>query len=187
MQLSWKRPALLLVHAGGAITVIPPNIWQDNFLTGSTPFVVYPRVSAAARAPIAYGFQITPAQLPQVYTPQARTSLPAAIPKKLPANTVMDVNRYQKDLAALTPGHVVSALNLSAVDRASATPLFTPGRWAWSAIRQAHGRCRLRRHSGGQAAAITFPTRIRERRRASRRYTTFDSAGKSPAASASRP
>jgi hypothetical protein len=25
----------LHLHAGGGITVIPPNIWQDNFLTGS--------------------------------------------------------------------------------------------------------------------------------------------------------
>ena len=43
-------------HAGGAVTVIPPNIWQDNFLTGSTPFVIYPRRVSSAAAPIAYGF-----------------------------------------------------------------------------------------------------------------------------------
>ena len=29
----------------------------------------------------------------------------------------MDVNRYEQDVAALTPGHVVSDLNLSGVDR----------------------------------------------------------------------
>ena len=48
---------------------IPPNIWQDNFLTGSTPFVVYPRLLSASNAPIHYGFQITPSKLPPVYTP----------------------------------------------------------------------------------------------------------------------
>src|SRR6185437_7662900 len=31
-------------------------------------------------------------------------------------NTIMDVDRYEKDVAALTPGHVVSALNLSGID-----------------------------------------------------------------------
>jgi hypothetical protein len=35
------------VHAGGAITTLLVNLWQDNSLTGSTPFVVYPRLTAA--------------------------------------------------------------------------------------------------------------------------------------------
>jgi hypothetical protein len=59
----------LQVHAGGGITVIPPNIWQDNFLTGSTPFVIYPRRLSAASTPLKYGYQITPSELPQTYTP----------------------------------------------------------------------------------------------------------------------
>ena len=116
VQLSWSAPHAVLVHAGGAITVIPPNIWQDNFLTGSTPFVVYPRVSAAKNGEIAYGFQIAPEELPQVYTPQGVAFLASGNTKKIPANTVMDVNRYQNDLAALAPNHQLSLLNLSAVD-----------------------------------------------------------------------
>ena len=105
------------MHAGGAITVIPPNIWQDNLLTGSTPFVVYPRVNAAKNGEVAYGFQITPAELPPATTPQGVNILASGDPKKVPANTVMDVNRYQQDLAALAPGHQLSLLNLSAIDR----------------------------------------------------------------------
>jgi hypothetical protein len=38
-------------------------------------------------------------------------------PKKVPANTVMDVNRYQQDLAALSPSHQLSLLSLSGIDR----------------------------------------------------------------------
>ena len=34
-----RRPSKITAHAGGGIMAIPPNIWQDNFLTGSTPFV----------------------------------------------------------------------------------------------------------------------------------------------------
>jgi hypothetical protein len=34
-----------------SITTIPPNIWQDNFLTGSTPFAVYPRLLSAPPRP----------------------------------------------------------------------------------------------------------------------------------------
>jgi hypothetical protein len=116
VQLEWQAMTNLQVHAGGSIMAIPPNIWQDNFLTGSTPFVVYPRAVANAGAPIPYGFQITPAQLPQTYTPQGENIF-ASGNTNVPANTVMDVDRYEKDVAALTPGHVVSALNLSGIDR----------------------------------------------------------------------
>src|SRR6202166_1553508 len=69
VQVNWNAPQAVHVHVGGAITVIPPNIWQDNFLTGSTPFVIYPRVNATKNGEIAYGFHITPGELPQVYTP----------------------------------------------------------------------------------------------------------------------
>jgi Carboxypeptidase regulatory-like domain len=117
LQLDWSAPGAVRVHAGGAITVIPPNIWQDNFLTGSTPFVVYPRVNASKSGEIAYGFQITPDELPQTFTPQGANVFASGNTKRVPANTVMDVNRYQQDLAALAPGHQLSLLNLSAIDR----------------------------------------------------------------------
>jgi hypothetical protein len=117
LEVDWKAPGNTLIHAGGAITVIPPNIWQDNFLTGSTPFAVYPRVNAAKNAEIPYGFQITPAELPRTYTPSGQDVFASNDPKKVPANTVMDVNRYENDLAALAPGNQLSLLNLSAIDR----------------------------------------------------------------------
>src|SRR6185437_9574489 len=117
VQVDWNAPGQFRVHAGGAITVIPPNIWQDNFLTGSTPFSVYPRVNASKSGEIAYGFQITPDELPQTYTPQGQNVFAGGNPKDVPANTVMDVNRYQQDLAALAPGHQLSLLSLNAVDR----------------------------------------------------------------------
>ncbi len=117
VQVSWNAPEHVLVHAGGAITVIPPNLWQDNFLTGSTPFAVYPRVNAAQNAEIPYGFQITPAELPQTYTTSGQNVFATWPLKQLPANIVMDINRYQNDLAALAPGNQLSLLNLNAIDR----------------------------------------------------------------------
>jgi hypothetical protein len=108
VQVDWNAPQQVRVHVGGSITVIPPNIWQDNFLTGSTPFVVYPRVNAVRNAEIPYGFAITP---------QGQNVFASGNPKNVPANTVMDVNRYQQDLAALSPGDQLSLLSLSAVDR----------------------------------------------------------------------
>jgi hypothetical protein len=117
VQVEWNAPQAVNVHMGGAITVIPPNIWQDNLLTGSTPYVVYPRVNAAQNGEISYGFQITPDELPQVYNTAGRNVLANGDPKKVPANTVMDVNRYQQDLAMLAPSHQLSLLSLSGIDR----------------------------------------------------------------------
>src|SRR6266403_1425817 len=117
LQLDWNAPQAVHVHMGGAITVIPPNIWQDNLLTGSTPYVVYPRVNAAQNGEIAYGFQITPNQLPPVYNTAGVNVLASGDPKKVPANTVMDINRYQQDLAALAPSHQLSLLSLAGIDR----------------------------------------------------------------------
>jgi len=116
VEIDWNAPGQVRVHAGGGFTIIPPNIWQDNLLTGSTPFAVYPRVNAARSGEIAYGFQITPDELPLTYTPQGVNVFASGNPKKVPPNTVMDVNRYQQDLAALSPGNQLSLLNLSAVD-----------------------------------------------------------------------
>jgi hypothetical protein len=116
IQISWQAPSKLLVRAGGSVMTIPPNIWQDNYLTGATPFVIYPRLVAASGGPVNYGFQITPSELPTVYTPAGVNILPNGNPKAVAPNTVMDVNRYEQDMAALTPGHGVSDLNLSGID-----------------------------------------------------------------------
>jgi len=117
LQVDWNAPQAVHVHLGGAITVIPPNIWQDNLLTGSTPYVVYPRVNAARNGEIAYGFQITPNELPPVYNTAGVNVLASGDPKKVPANTVMDVNRYQQNLAALAPSQQLSLLSLAGIDR----------------------------------------------------------------------
>jgi hypothetical protein len=116
VQASWQVTTKIQAHAGAGLMVIPPNIWQDNFLTGSTPFAVYPRLVSAASAPIPYGFQITPAQVPKAYTPAGVDILASGHTSSIAPNTVMDVDRYEKDMAALTASHVVSALNLSGID-----------------------------------------------------------------------
>src|ERR1700722_2980290 len=43
IQVSWQATSKLLVRSGGSIMTVEPNIWQDNFLTGSTPSAEYPR------------------------------------------------------------------------------------------------------------------------------------------------
>jgi hypothetical protein len=117
VQATWQAAKNFQIHAGGGITIIPPNIWQDNFLTGSTPFAVYPRLVSAQGAPVPYGFTITPAQLPEPYTTSGEKIFAEGNPKLVKPNTVMDVDRYEKDIAALSESGVVSDLTLSGIDR----------------------------------------------------------------------
>ena len=117
VQIASQLPAGLLLRVGGSLMAIEPNIWQDNFLTGSTPFVIYPRLLSESANPLQYGFTLTPSELPTAYTPAGAPILHGADTKAIAPNSIMDVDRYEKDMAALTkPSQVVSALNLSGID-----------------------------------------------------------------------
>ncbi len=157
---------------------IPPNIWQDNFLTGSTPFAVYPRLLSAPGAPIHYGFQITPAEVPPVYSTSGANIFPADNPKQVAPNTVMDVNRYEQELAALTPGGPVSDLSLSGIDPSfgNAT-LYT---WTAGLERKLGGLTADATYVGTASEklpAVSFPNAYSGASPAFARYTTFDAAG----------
>jgi hypothetical protein len=178
VQATWAVTSKLSAHAGGGITVIPPNIWQDNFLTGSTPFVVYPRLLSASNAPVQYGFQLTPSQLPGTYTPQGVNIFASGLTKTVAPNTVMDVDRYEKDVAALTPNGVVSALNLSGIDRSFGNgTLFT-----WTAgLERKIGNLTADASYVGTAAEklprYSFPNAYPGATPAFAPHTQFDSAG----------
>jgi hypothetical protein len=116
LQANWQVTDKITAHAGGGVMVVQPNIWQDNFLTGATPFAVYPRRLASSSSPLAYGFTITPSQVPHTYTPTGVDILASGKTKDIPANTVMDVDRYEKDMAALTESPVISPLTLQGID-----------------------------------------------------------------------
>ncbi len=178
LQISWQATPKLLARAGVAIMTIPPNIWQDNFLTGSTPFAVYPRLLSASAAPIHYGFQITPAEVPPVYTPSGTNIFPDDNPKQVPRNTVMDVNRYEQELAALMPGDTVSDLSLSGIDPSfgNAT-LYT---WTLGLERKLGGLTADATYVGTAAEklpAVSFPNAYSGATSAFARYTTFNASG----------
>ena len=117
IQLDWRVKGSLHLHAGGGITTIPPNIWQDNFLTGAVPYVIYPHITPTAGAVIPYGFQITSAQLPTFYSLSGQNVYASGKTNTVAPNTPLDVERYQTDLAALTPGAAFTPLNLAGIDR----------------------------------------------------------------------
>lgn len=178
IQLSWQAPAKLLVRAGGSVMTIPPNIWQDNYLTGATPFVIYPRLVAAPAAPVNYGFQITPDELPTVYTPGGANIFPTGNPKTVAPNTIMDVNRYEQDLAALTPGHGVSDLNLSGIDaKFDNATLYT---WSLGLERKLGNLTGDLGYVGTAATKlphISYPNAFAGAVKGYAPYTTFDNSG----------
>ena len=178
VQLDWRATGKLHIRAGGAITTIPPNIWQDNFLTGSTPFVINPRLTAAKGAPLSYGFQITPAELPRAYTPSGEDIFANGKTKDVPANTVMDLERYEQDMAALAPSHQITPLNLSAVDRNFGYGYLQ----TWTlGLERSFGRVTADAAYIGTAAAklprVSFPNGYPGADPAFAPYTRFDSSG----------
>lgn len=178
IQAAWQVNDKWQAHAGGGITVIPPNTWQDNFLTGSTPFAVNPRLLSAANAPIPYGFQISPTQLPRTYTASGADMFPNGKSETVAPNTVMDVDRYEQDVAALTAGHVVSDLVLNGVDRGFGNgTLYT---WALGVERKLGNLTVDASYVGTAAQKLprsSFPNAYPGASPAFAKWTTFDNAG----------
>jgi hypothetical protein len=116
LQADYRLRPNLVLHAGAALTTIPPNIWQDNMITGNLPFVFYPRVTAGPTAFVPYGFQFTPAQLPRVFTPDGTDIFANRRPNDVPANTEVDIDRLEQGIADASEGET-TPLNVGAISR----------------------------------------------------------------------
>ena len=101
-----------VLHVGGAITTMVPNLWQDNFVTGALPFATTLFVSALPGVPVP--FQNTAAQvnLPEPFTIPGQPLFPNGTATGVAPNTQIDLQRYQNDLTALTPGHQLQLLSM---------------------------------------------------------------------------
>jgi hypothetical protein len=104
------------LHAGGAITTILPNLWLQNYVTGAFPFVFQPLVTALPGSPLNFQDSVVTLSLPPVYTTQGGLLFASGSSSNVPANTPMDVQRFQNDLAALTPGNQVQLFTAISFD-----------------------------------------------------------------------
>ncbi len=95
------------LHAGGTITTILPNLWLENYITGAFPFIFQPLVTALAGFPLNFQDSVVPLTLPSVYTTAGQLLFSSGSSSNVAPNTPMDVQRFQDDLAALTPGNQV--------------------------------------------------------------------------------
>jgi len=108
-----KHPTL---HIGRPVTTILPNLWLENYVTGSFPFIFQPFITAQRGFPLNFRGSAAPITLPPVYTTQGNLIFPAGSSSNLPPNLVMDVQRFQNDLAALTPGNQVQLMTAITID-----------------------------------------------------------------------
>ena len=105
------------IHAGGAITTILPNLWQDNFVTGGIPFVVQPLETALPGIPVPFHNTAVPLAVPPAYTASGQLLFPNGDSSGVAANTQIDLQRFQNDLEDLTPGHEVQLLSTGVIAR----------------------------------------------------------------------
>lgn len=163
---------------GGAITTIPPNIWMDNLLTGSTPLVVNPLETASPGSPIVFGQKILSSQLPNFYTPSGANIYASGKTSSVPANTILDVTRFENDLASLThSGHIVP-FNAAAIDQHFGNGYL--GTWTAALERHAAGldfNAAYIGTAGIHLPAMDFPNGYAGADPAFARYTQFNSAG----------
>ncbi len=176
VEVDYRLSDRFRAHAGGALTTIPPNIWQDNDLTGALPFVLYPRITAAPGARLAYGFQIDPAQLPRVYTPGGVDIFASGQPNDVPANTVVDIARLERDIASLSGQP--SPLNVQAISRRFGNA--TLGTWTLGLERSLGNVTASANYVGTTAyklARVSFPNAYPGATAAFAPYTRFDATG----------
>ena len=95
------------------------------------------RTEPAPGAPLPFGTVIRPSDLPGVYTPSGVNILASGNSKTVPDNTVWDVTRFDQALAALSPSHLISPLNASAIAQNFKNACL--GTWSFSMERSLHG------------------------------------------------
>jgi Carboxypeptidase regulatory-like domain len=104
-----------VLHAGGAITSMIPNLWQDNFLTAGIPFVFAPYITALPGVAVPFHNTFVPENLPTAYNVQGQPIFATGRSQDVSANTVIDLARFQNDLTALTPGNQVQLLSVPGI------------------------------------------------------------------------
>ena len=112
LSLDYAVTSHTVLHAGGSITSIVPNLWQDNFLTGGIPLATSLYSSALPNVPLPFHNSVVRVTLPPPYTTAGKLLFPNGDASHVPPNTQVDLQRYQDDLKALTPGNQVQLISM---------------------------------------------------------------------------
>ena len=115
LALDYGAGQHMVLHAGGAVTTLLPNLWQDNFLTAAIPFVFAPTINALPGVAVPFHNTFVPLALPTAYNVQGQPIFATGRTEDVPANTQIDLQRFQTDMDALTPGDQVQLLSITGI------------------------------------------------------------------------
>ncbi len=115
LSASYSLGKNTVVRAGGAITTGLMNLWQENFLTASVPYLFNPFITAQPGSAVPFQNSVAVIPLPPAYDISGNLIFPNNQSTDAKPNTVMDLQRYQDDVAAEVPGHQAQLPALSAV------------------------------------------------------------------------
>ena len=100
------------LHAGGSITALVPNLWQDNFVTGGLPFAVTLYESASPTVAVPFHNSPPTIALPPIFSTSGKQLFINSSSAGVPANTLLNLPRFQNNLEALIPGDQTQLLNI---------------------------------------------------------------------------
>ena len=115
LSASYSLGKNTVVRAGGAITTGLMNLWQENFLTASVPYLFNPFITAQPGSVVPFQNSVAVIPLPPAYDISGNLIFPNGQSTDAKPNTVMDLQRYQDDVAAEVPGHQTQLPALAAV------------------------------------------------------------------------
>jgi hypothetical protein len=103
LSLAWRASDKTVLRAGGAITTLLVNPYNQNMVIGGTPLVISPLVIAVPGTPVSFADKVTPLNLPTMYTTVGQPMFPPGQPAdNLAPNTIFDIVRFTKEMAAQT-------------------------------------------------------------------------------------
>lgn len=116
LSLDWNLGRNTVFRAGGSVTSLLMNLWQQNMVTANLPIVVTPFATAEPGRPLPFSNAVTPIVLPEAYSASGQRIFAGGDYLSIKPNTEMDVLRYERDLAALSPDKQVRALGVQAMN-----------------------------------------------------------------------
>lgn len=167
-----------VLHAGGAITAGLPNLWQDNFLTAPIPYVYDIYVNARPGVWLPFQNTFVPVTLPTAYTVQGQPVFSTGRTQDVPPNTQLDMQRFQTDLTALTPGHQLQLISVNGMARNFTNSYI--GSWTAGIdhdFGDMHGNVSYVATAGIHLARVFFPNSYGGADPAFAPFTQFNSAG----------
>jgi len=114
--IEWRLGKHTLWRASGAIVTLLPNLFQTNFITSTNPFEITLFMSAGKGAPLNFQSATGTFPLPAMYAANGQPLFATGRTEDVAPNTEWDLQRFENDLAAITPGHAVNAIAVNGVD-----------------------------------------------------------------------